>query len=113
MASTPHHSDAGCWQIEWVFKRLKSLLPMGHLKKTDPQGAKTWLQGKLLVTALIEKLIAIGERFSNGAISTCICWNASHRTAFARYRDPVRIAHSALNGEKQRCFVWYWYAAGS
>lgn len=52
------------WQIELAFKRLKSLLQMGHLKKTDPQGAKAWLQGKLLVAALIERLIAIGERFS-------------------------------------------------
>ncbi len=46
LASTPHHSDAGCWQIEWAFKRLKLLLQMEHLKKTDPQGAKAWLQGK-------------------------------------------------------------------
>ena len=69
------------WQIELAFKRLKSLLQMGHLKKTDPQGAKAWLQGKLLVAALIEKLIAIGERFSpwgyvwpaSGAPSEAMC----------------------------------------
>jgi hypothetical protein len=52
------------WQIELAFKRLKSLLQVGHLKKTDPHGAMAWLQGKLLVAALIEKLIAMGERFS-------------------------------------------------
>jgi hypothetical protein len=52
------------WQIELAFKRLKSLLALGHLKKTDPQGAKAWLQGKLFVAALIETLIAVGERFS-------------------------------------------------
>lgn len=52
------------WQIELAFKRLKSLLHLGHLKKTDPVGAKAWLQGKLFVAALIETLIAIGERFS-------------------------------------------------
>jgi IS4 transposase len=52
------------WQIELAFKRLKSLLTLGHLKKTDPQGAKAWLQGKLLVAALIETLIVVGERFS-------------------------------------------------
>ena len=52
------------WQIELAFKRLKSLLQLGHLKKTDPEGAKAWLQGKLLVATLIEMLIAVGERFS-------------------------------------------------
>ena len=52
------------WQIELVFKRLKSLLHLGHLKKTDPAGARAWLQGKLFVAALIETLIAVGEHFS-------------------------------------------------
>lgn len=52
------------WQIELAFKRLKSLLHLGHLKKSDPLGAKAWLQGKLFVATLIETLIAVGERFS-------------------------------------------------
>jgi hypothetical protein len=42
-------------------KPVKSLLQLGHLKKTDPEGAKTWLQGKVFVAALIETLIAVGE----------------------------------------------------
>ena len=54
----------GRWQVELAFKRLKSLLALGHLKKIDPEGAKAWLQGKLLVAFLIEALIAAGERFS-------------------------------------------------
>lgn len=54
----------GRWQVELAFKRLKSLLALGHLKKVDPQGAKAWLQGKLLVAILIESLIALAERFS-------------------------------------------------
>jgi len=53
----------GRWQIELVFKRLKSLLGLGHLKKTDVELAKAWLQGKLLVAFLIEALIAAAERF--------------------------------------------------
>jgi hypothetical protein len=52
------------WQIELAFKRLKSLLQLGHLKKFDPDGARAWLQGKLLVACLIEKLILTAERFS-------------------------------------------------
>lgn len=52
------------WQIELAFKRLKSLLQLGHLKKFDKDGAKAWLQGKLLVACLIETLILTAERFS-------------------------------------------------
>lgn len=52
------------WQVELAFKRLKSLLQLGHLKKTDKEGAKAWLQGKLLVACLIETLILTAERFS-------------------------------------------------
>ena len=53
----------GRWQIELVFKRLKSILDLGHLRKTDPESAKAWLQGKLLVAFLIEALIRCGESF--------------------------------------------------
>lgn len=52
------------WQIELAFKRLKSLLQLGHLKKIDKDGARAWLQGKLLVACLIETLILTAERFS-------------------------------------------------
>ena len=52
------------WQIELVFKRLKSLAGLGHLKKHDPQAARAWLQGKLLVALLIDALRVAGEAFS-------------------------------------------------
>ena len=58
------------WQIELAFKRLKSLLQLGHLKKTDKEGAKAWLQGKLLVACLIETLILTAERFSPWGYAT-------------------------------------------
>ncbi len=53
----------GRWQIELAFKRLKSIIGLGHLKKTDVQAAKAWIHGKLLVAFLIEALIVAGERF--------------------------------------------------
>jgi len=52
------------WQIELEFKRLKSLIELGHLKKHDEQSARSWLQGKLLVAMLITRLIAHSERIS-------------------------------------------------
>jgi len=51
------------WQVELAFKRMKSLLGVSHLRKKPSEGAKTWLQGKLLVVCLIERLIAVGEHF--------------------------------------------------
>jgi len=53
----------GRWQVELVFKRLKSLLALACLPKHDPQGAKAWLTGKLLVAFLVEALIHVGESF--------------------------------------------------
>jgi hypothetical protein len=53
----------GRWQIELAFKRLKSIIALGHLRKTGLEGAKAWLHGKLLVAFLIEALIIAGERF--------------------------------------------------
>lgn len=53
----------GRWQIELAFKRLKSLLALGHLSKKDPEGARAWIHGKLVVAFLIEALILAGERF--------------------------------------------------
>jgi hypothetical protein len=53
----------GRWQIERAFKRLKSILGLGHLKKFDPAGAKSWIHLKLFVSFLIEALISCGESF--------------------------------------------------
>jgi len=52
------------WQIELVFKRMKSILGLGHLPKHDPQSAKAWLEGKLFVGLLIEKMIHAANSIS-------------------------------------------------
>ena len=51
------------WQVELVFKRLKSIVGMGHLKKYDDKSAKAWLHGKLLVAFLIEAIVSAGTAF--------------------------------------------------
>lgn len=53
----------GRWQIEMVFKRLKSILALGHLRKSDPEAAQAWLQGKLFVALVLELLLHYGESF--------------------------------------------------
>ena len=54
----------GRWQIELAFKRLKSLVQLGHLKKHDPLAARAWLQGKLLVAFVLDALLETAERIS-------------------------------------------------
>ncbi len=52
------------WQIEWVFKQLKSLVRLGHLPKHDDRSSRAWLHGKLLVALLTQKLMRIGRDIS-------------------------------------------------
>jgi len=52
------------WQIELVFKRMKSILGLGHLPKKDPRSAKAWLQGKLFTGLLIERMVRAAESLS-------------------------------------------------
>lgn len=52
------------WQIELIFKRLKSLMGLGHLPKKDPASSRAWLYGKLFLALLSDKLARISRAFS-------------------------------------------------
>ena len=52
------------WQIELAFKRLKSLLGVGHVPKRDPVAAQAWIHGKLLAVLLMERLSEEARFFS-------------------------------------------------
>jgi hypothetical protein len=52
------------WQIELVFKRMKSILGLGHLPKKDPLSAQAWLEGKLFTGLLIERMVHAAESLS-------------------------------------------------
>jgi hypothetical protein len=52
------------WQIELIFKRMKTLAQLGHLPKHDDRSARAWLYGKLLVALLTQKLIRVGREIS-------------------------------------------------
>ena len=54
----------GRWQVELAFKRMKSLLGIGHLHKKVPEGIVAWLYGKLFCAVLIERLLEAAEFFS-------------------------------------------------
>lgn len=52
------------WQIELTFKRLKSIIRLGHVPKHNDQSSRAWLYGKLLVALLSQKLARIGRSIS-------------------------------------------------
>ena len=52
------------WQVELCFKRLKSLLRLGHLPKKTDDSSLAWIQGKLLTALLIEALADKAAFFS-------------------------------------------------
>ena len=58
------------WQVELVFKRLKSLAQLGHLPKSEAQSARAWLYGKLFVVLLTEQLMRRGRTLSPSAASS-------------------------------------------
>lgn len=52
------------WQIELTFKRLKSIVHLGHVPKLDDQSSRAWLYGKLFVALLSQKLARVGSAIS-------------------------------------------------
>jgi hypothetical protein len=52
------------WQVELAFKRLKSLLGLGHVPKNDDLSAKAWMQAKILTSLLVERVLLEGRFFS-------------------------------------------------
>lgn len=45
------------WQVEILFKRLKSILNFGELPKKKEESSLAWLNGKLMVALLIEHFL--------------------------------------------------------
>jgi IS4 transposase len=52
------------WQVELSFKRLKGIMNLGHLHKSDPESCKAWLHGKMFVALLVERVYQEAEFFS-------------------------------------------------
>jgi hypothetical protein len=52
------------WQIELTFKRLKSIVELGHVPKQNDESSRAWLLGKLFVALLSQKLARVGRATS-------------------------------------------------
>ena len=62
------------WQIELVFKRLKTLAELGALPKHEDRSARSWLYGKLLVALLGQKLERVGNDISPWGYRQAEAW---------------------------------------
>lgn len=51
------------WQIEIAFKRLKSILGLGHLPKKDEDSCRAWLHGKMFLSLLAQSIVDEGRHF--------------------------------------------------
>jgi hypothetical protein len=60
------------WQVELVFKRLKSILGVDHLPKHDQDSCLAWLDGKMVVALLVERLYQEAESFSPWGYPICL-----------------------------------------
>ena len=52
------------WQIELAFKRMKSIMGLGHLPKKDTASARAWLHGKIFASLLVERMVEAADTFS-------------------------------------------------
>lgn len=52
------------WQIELTFKRMKSILGLGHLPQWSDASARAWIHGKLFIALRVEQLLWEAEDFS-------------------------------------------------
>jgi hypothetical protein len=73
----------GRWQVELVFKRLKSLLQAGHVPKESDASARAWMQAKILTALLIERTLWEGEFLSP--------WG--HGIGWPRPSEPLAVVH--------------------
>jgi hypothetical protein len=84
------------WQIELVFKRLKSIAQLGHVPKHDDRSSRAWLYGKLLVTLLAQKSIRIGGDISPSGCPISAAGDhigPSREFSFALHKPSNRGSH--------------------
>lgn len=94
------------WQIELAFKRLKSLLQLGQLPKQDPDSARAWLQLKLLLALLIERLCHQARFFSPGVMDLSVsrwrAWQEMAEPVLTTLRGPLSLAELIRRGPRLR-----------
>jgi hypothetical protein len=80
------------WQIELLFKRMKSLLKFGELPAKRTNLAKAWIFSKIIITLLAEKTAQKVADFSPSALSfVCSTIQCSPTTPSHPLSQPTRL----------------------
>ena len=66
------------WQVELVFKRLKSLLGLGSIPTKTKEAGETWINGKALLSLLTEKYL--------GDIDFSPSWNLRRESEYVQVK---------------------------
>lgn len=85
------------WQIELVFKRLKSILQFDHLRAKNPDLAQTYLLAKILAALLIGGIqLQLTERYPEkfGSLQKPISMWRLTRVLFDAFQDAIRGSFS-------------------
>lgn len=94
------------WQVEPAFKRLKRLLKLGHLPKKDPDSSGAWLQLKLLLALITEKLCEDARFFFPGATglsrSRWAAWQEILDSVLTALRYPLSLPELIWRGVQVR-----------
>jgi hypothetical protein len=107
------------WQVELCFKRLKSILQLHHLRARDPQLARLYILGKLLVALLLDHVAhALLPPLPTWACDpihplstwrlTTLLWHSlqrlisDHLLAWLRGTDPARLRRYLCNSPRKR-----------
>jgi hypothetical protein len=80
------------WQVELVFKKLKSLMQLGQLPKQGAESARAWLYGKLLVSLLGRALMRIGRDISPWGYRLPGSWQWQRLAGLSVHRPPDRAS---------------------
>lgn len=72
------------WQVELVFKRLKSLLQLGNIPTKTKESGEVWINGKILLSLLTEKYL--------GDIDFSPSWNIRREPEYME-RDQTGIIY--------------------
>ncbi len=75
------------WQVELYFKRLKSLLHLDHLRARDPQLARAYLLGKVLVALLL-------DHFIHAFLAQVPAWSFDRTRPLSTWRLTILLWHA-------------------
>ena len=83
------------WQVELVFKRLKSLLQLGSIPTKTEEAGETWINGKILLSLLTEKYLGDID-FSPLGISAArrSIWRETKLTSFIIFMMTLSDIHT-------------------